>query len=509
MSTAISLPRHGTAHAIALVAAAGAFLALFGSRSYLLFHSLAEVFSISIAAGVFMFAWSSRSYHGTGRLVYLGTGLLFTALIDLFHTLTYRGMGILDPGSDFATQLWIAGRYVQVLTFLYYAFSIGRRRVPYRIFLAATAALSLFLIASILYGDFFPTCFVEGQGVTPFKRASEYAVCALFALALALLHRRRAALDPHVYGLLAASIALTIVSELSFTLYVSVTGLANLVGHLLKIAAFFLVYLALVAWQVRKSTETIRRLEEAQAALVASEADLREANASKDRLYSIIAHDMRNPISGLQTMSDLLVRRYDELGDGERRRFCRILHEGAGQAAALMESLLQWARSQTGRLVATPMDLTLQEAVLESVGVVQHAADQKAIAISVSVPRHLMVHADPAMTETVVRNLLSNAVKFTPRGGTIGVTAGECGSEVHVAVSDSGVGIPAEHLEGLFRLGAVTSTKGTEAEQGSALGLLLSRELVEKNGGRIWAESEPGRGSTFHFTLPRSALQPG
>ena len=106
----------------------GAFLALFGWRSYLLFHSLAEVFSISIAAGVFMFAWSSRGYHETSKLVYLGTGLVFTALIDLFHTLTYRGMGIFDPSSDLATQLWIAGRYLQVLTFLFFAVSIGRRQ---------------------------------------------------------------------------------------------------------------------------------------------------------------------------------------------------------------------------------------------------------------------------------------------------------------------------------------------------------------------------------------------
>ena len=348
-------------------------------------------------------------------------------------------------------------------------------------------------------------CFVDGQGVTPFKRVSEYVVCALFVSTLALLHRQRAALDPHVYRLLAASIVLTVVSELSFTLYLHVTGLANLVGHLLKIAAFFFVYLALVAWQVRKRIETIRQLEEAQAALVASEAELREANASKDRFYSIIAHDMRNPISGLVTLSDLLVRRYEEIDEDDRRRFCGLLRDGARHAAALMDSLLQWARSQTGRLVANPVDLPLHDAVSEAVAVVEHAAQQKGIAISVSVPRHLTVRADLAMTETVVRNLVSNAVKFTPRGGRIAVEAVECGAEVRVSVTDSGVGIPAEHLETLFTAGA-QSTRGTEAEQGTALGLLVSRELVEKNGGRIWAESEAGNGSTFHFTLPRGGL---
>ncbi len=494
---------------IALFAVTATFLSVSAARNYLLFHSLAEVFSIAIAAGVFMIAWNSRDYPRTGGLVCLGAGLVFTALIDVFHTLSYAGMGVFDTGSDYATKFWIAGRYLQVLTMVLFAASLSWTwEPPYRAVAAGFALLSLSLIASILHTDLFPTCFVDGEGVTRFKRISEYVICALFAAAGWVLHSRKRALDPDVFTLLIGSIVLTILSELSFTLYLRATGLFNLIGHLLKIAAFFLVYLALIAGQVRKRIDTIRQLEEARAALVRSEAELREANISKDRLYSIVAHDMRNPISGLRTLADLMVHRYDDLQDGERRRFCRLLYEGADQAAGLTESLLMWASSQTGRLASHPADFPVGEALSETLCLAQQAAERKGIAISVFIPPDLRAHADPEMSATVLRNLLSNAVKFTPRGGTIEVRACASEPDVHIAVVDSGVGIAPDRLQTIFDPGAARSTKGTDAEGGSALGLLLTRELVDKNGGRLWVESAPGRGSTFHFTLPRSPAAP-
>jgi signal transduction histidine kinase len=483
----------------------GGFLIFSIWHSYLLFHSLAEIFSVVIAGGVFMIAWNSRERPDSETLLNLGIGFLFAAIIDIFHTLAYQGMGVFPPGADLATQLWVAARYLQALAILLFAVCITWRvRLPYPLLTAVFAILTVLLLGSILYWNFFPVCFVDGQGVTTFKKVSEYAVSAAFALALALLIRRRSRFDPSAYRRLAWALVFLIVSEISFTLYLSTTGLANLIGHLFKVLAYSLVYSTLIAEQVRKRIQEIKQLEQAQSALQEREKALRDANAAKDKFFSIIAHDMRNPLAGLHTVSELLDSRYDSLDEAERRRFSHLLHEGTGQAVDLMQSLLSWARSQTGRLEIKPKRLTLHSLVVENIALVQQAAAQKQIAIAAPIPPHVEVLADPEMASTILRNLLSNAVKFTPRGGSLEVSALEDGSEVQVAVADTGVGMSAQELQKLFRIDEHLASKGTEQEPGNGLGLLVCKEFVEKLGGRIWAESRPGLGSTFRFTLRKA-----
>jgi signal transduction histidine kinase len=474
-------------------------------HSYLLFHSLVEIFSVVIAGGVFMIAWNSRGHPDSGLLLILGIGFLFTGIVDIFHMLAYQGMGVFPSGMDLATKLWVAGRYLKALAFLLFAISITWRvRLAYPLLTAVFAVLTVLFLGSILYWNFFPVCFVEGEGVTAFKRVSEYAVSAVFALSLALLIRGRARFDPPAYRRLAGALAFSIASEIAFTLYLRTTGIANLIGHLFKVVAYSLVYSSLIAEQVRKRILEIRQLEQAQGTLQEQEKALREANATKDKFFSIIAHDMRNPLAGMRTVTELLESRYDRLNDEERRKFCHLLHEGTGQAMDLMQSLLWWARSQAGRMQFNPRKLSLYSLVEENIGLMRQAAGQKQIDISSSIPQELQVMADPEMASTILRNLLSNAVKFTPRGGGLEVSALEDGAEVRVSMADTGVGMSAEELQKLFRIDEHLSRRGTDQEPGNGLGLLVCREFVEKHGGRIWAESRPGEGSTFHFTLPKA-----
>ncbi len=483
----------------------GGFLLASIWHSYLLFHSLVEIFSIVIAGGVFMIAWNSREHPDSRALLVLGIGFLFTAIIDIFHTLAYQGMGVFPPGADLATKLWVAARYLQALTFLLFAVSVTWRvRLPYPLLTAGFAVLTVLFLGSILYWNFFPVCFVEGQGVTAFKRVSEYAVSAVFALCLALLIYGRARFDPAAYRRLAWALVFSIASEIFFTLYLRTSGIANLIGHLFRVLAYALVYSTLIAEQVHKRILEIRQLEQAQSALQEREKALREANATKDKFFSIIAHDMRNPLAGMRTVTELLENRYDQLGDEERRKFCHLLHEGTGQAMDLMQSLLWWARSQAGRMQFNPRKLSLYSLVEDNIGLMRQAAGQKQINVSSSIPQELQVMVDPEMASTILRNLLSNAVKFTPRGGGLEVSALEDGAEVRVSVADTGVGMNAEELQKLFRIDEHLSRRGTEQEPGNGLGLLVCREFVEKHGGRIWAESRPGEGSTFHFTLPKA-----
>jgi len=225
------------------------FLTLFwiSSYNYLLFHTLAELFSIGVAWGVFLLVWNSRRLARNDALVLLGIAYLFVGLLDLVHTLSYKGMGVLDEswGADPATQLWIAARSLESLSLLAFPLLLGRN-VPPKVLLGAYGGVTALVLAAVFAWRVFPPCFVEGSGLTPFKIVSEYVIVLVLVAALTLLYRKRHALDSGVYRLMTLSVSLTIFAELAFTFYVSVYGLSNLAGHYLKILSFFLVYVALI-----------------------------------------------------------------------------------------------------------------------------------------------------------------------------------------------------------------------------------------------------------------------
>ena len=221
-------------------------LYLLSLYSYLLFHSLAELFSVVIAAMVFVMAWNSRRFLREGYLLFLGIALIYVAFLDLLHTLTYEGMGVF-PGttSNLATQLWIAARSLQALSFLIVPFFLRRSINTRLVFAVYTLLLSLILF-SIFVWKIFPVCYIEGIGLTPFKRFAEYGIAASFLVSMLLLFRSEASLDRDVLHLLVLSLFFSIVSELAFTEYASVYDFSNLIGHFFKILAFYLIYRAIV-----------------------------------------------------------------------------------------------------------------------------------------------------------------------------------------------------------------------------------------------------------------------
>ena len=214
--------------------------------SYLLFHSLAEVFSIVVACGIFMVAWNSRRFLENNYLLFVGIAFLFVAGMDLLHTLGYTGMGVFQGyGTDLPTQLWIAARYLESISLLIAPLFLGRPFDTKIVFLAYIGAVTL-LLGSIFYWDIFPVCFVDGVGLTPFKRISEYLICLILMGAIASLNRKREEFDQRVFRLLIASILLTICSELAFTFYMDAYDFSNMIGHYLKIISFYLIYKAII-----------------------------------------------------------------------------------------------------------------------------------------------------------------------------------------------------------------------------------------------------------------------
>ena len=239
--------------------------------SYLLFHSLAEIFSIVVACGIFMVVWNSRRFVDNSYLMFIAIAFLFVAGVDALHTLAYKGMGVFKgDDADLATQLWIGARYLHSISLLLAALHIGRK-VRANLVFAGYALAVFLLLGSIFYWEVFPACFVEGTGLTPFKRISEYTICLILLASMALLLRHRREFDPRLLRLLALSIVATIASELAFTFYISVYGLSNMLGHLLKIIAFYLIYKAVIETRlVRPYNILFRGLKQSEEALRAS-----------------------------------------------------------------------------------------------------------------------------------------------------------------------------------------------------------------------------------------------
>ncbi len=221
-------------------------LYLISINDYLLFHSLAESFSIIISCGIFMFIWNSRRYIDNNFFIIIGIAYLFIAFLDLIHTFTYTGVQIL-PGhtTNLPTQVWIASRFLQSITLLAAPLFIGKKIRTFNI-IYVYAFITTIIVTTIFYWRIFPLCYIEGYGLTAFKKVSEYIISLILLSSIYTLGIKRNSFDGYIFRLILASIIITIISELSFTLYVSAYGLFNLIGHLLRIVSFYLMYRAII-----------------------------------------------------------------------------------------------------------------------------------------------------------------------------------------------------------------------------------------------------------------------
>lgn len=229
---------------------------------------------------------------------------------------------------------------------------------------------------------------------------------------------------------------------------------------------------------------------------------LREEIATKNKFSSIIAHDLRGPLSTIHSIAKLMVEENSLFDKEEMIASLRKIAEGTSGTFYLMENLFEWSRMQTCKLCIHPEKVRLKEMIEETVSQIQIIANQKNISIENKVEDKVWVRIDKLMINTVLRNLISNAIKFTPKLGHVSISAINQEDKVVVSVCDTGVGIAPELLPRLFSISENITTKGTENEKGSGLGLVLCKEFVEKNEGQIWVESEPGKGSEFKFSLP-------
>lgn len=272
--------------------------------NYLLFHALSEVFSIVVAFSLAMIAINSRRYIESPYLLFIGIAYLFIGLLDLLHTLAYKGMPVFSDYDYYANQLWIGARYMESISLLAaFTYLYKERRVNVSATMAVFTLVTAVLTASIFYWKIFPECFIDGQGLTPFKKISEYVICGILLVNIRLLTVNKARFGAGVYRLLMGSLICTIISELAFTFYISNYGFSNLIGHYFKIFSFYLVYRAIIVTGIEEPYELIfRELSRANTAL-SDEIEVRkQAEAEKEMLID----DLKQALEKIDALKGIL-----------------------------------------------------------------------------------------------------------------------------------------------------------------------------------------------------------
>lgn len=252
----------------------------------------------------------------------------------------------------------------------------------------------------------------------------------------------------------------------------------------------------------------ITERKKAEIVLKNSEITLKELNASKDKFFSIIAHDLKSPFNGILGFSEILYERTKQKDYEGIEGFAEVIQISSRHAVDLLSNLMEWARSQSGRMEFNPEYIEISGLLDETLEVLNISALQKSIPITIQkISNNLIVFADKLMLQTVLRNLISNAIKYTKAQGEIIISIEEKATEFLFSIKDSGVGIDKDNIDKLFRIESSFSLEGTENEKGTGLGLILCKDFIEKHKGKIYVESKLGVGSTFYFTLPKAVIK--
>ncbi|MCF8298325.1 MAG: CHASE domain-containing protein [Saprospiraceae bacterium] len=265
-------------------------------------------------------------------------------------------------------------------------------------------------------------------------------------------------------------------------------------------------FLARISWESEKSvifhSIDITNSKNIREKIISSEKRLGELNATKDKFFSIIAHDLRSPFNVILGYSDLLNTEYDEIEEEDRRKLINSIDKSSKNTYKLLQNLLSWAESQRNNIKIENQNLNLKNCISEAIAAYIPLAEKKNINIEINIAKDIEINADKFTISSIIGNLFNNAIKFTYPKGHIEIACELKDDFAEIRVTDNGVGIPTEIIPKLFQIEESVSTLSTDNEKGTGLGLILCKEYIEKINGKIWVESELGKGSTFFFTIP-------
>jgi signal transduction histidine kinase len=494
---------------ILLVAALISFW-LAGRINFPVFHIVVELYSIVVASGIFIISWHSRRLHQNGFFTFLGVSALSVVVIDLLHTLTYEGLGVIpQSGAPVATQLWIAGRFLQVISILL-AFLFLRRRLRDTPLVASFTIITSLVISAIFIWKIFPVCYEVGVGLTRFKIVSEYLIILLFAVSLFLLRRQWKSFDSLTARFLAASFGFFMVSELAFTNYVGVFGLSNQVGHIFKVAGFYCLYRGVVVISLTRPFDLLfKELKEINHTLekrvqeeVARNREKDSLLVQKDRQAAIgemtgnIAHQWRQPLNAISLLVQDLAMREDS---GELRG--EYLNDAVSRVVDLTRHMSQTITdcSELYRPDKEKMRFCLKERVWKSLKLVEGNFREHCISVKVTAEEEILAQGFPNQFAQVILNVLNNArdalVERKIPDPVIWIEVSRNENYSLVTIKDNAGGIPPEII------GRIFDPYFTTKKEGTGIGLYMSRNIIEQNmSGRLTVRNDE-EGAVFCLEL--------
>jgi two-component system sensor histidine kinase/response regulator len=394
-----------------------------------------------------------------------------------------------------------------IISVLLYLFRVLRMPVSFAIIIYTVLLNIIIDFVTKPYGN---------QQVLFFMRNS-FVIIYLITLSSLIINKKHGIIITLIY--LASFISLTLISKDKFLLDTILMQLSLLTAYTYVIYYFVSAFEKSINQQmvnsniIREQNEVVHeanillkekqlKVEEQAKELEKINNQLKETVATKDKFFSIIAHDLKNPLGGLMEISNLLYNEYSQYDDEQKNKIVKAIYESSKNTYNLLDNLLTWSRMQTNGIKYNPEIINLYDLIYETSHILENMCSGKNIDLNLSMDKSTEIYADKYMLSSVVNNLLSNAIKFTPVGGTVNISAELTGNGyIRICVSDNGTGISQDGISRLFRIDQNYSTKGTNNEEGTGLGLLLCKEFVERNGGTIWVESELNRGSHFFFTV--------
>jgi len=480
------------------------FLIISSNIHFLLFHAFAELVAIMVSFSIFTLAWAARQYIRNGYLIILGAAYGAIGLVDIFHTLTYKGLNVL-PGmiSSTPSQFWIVARMLEALALVIAPLYV--QRLPN--FERATASFFIPAILGCLavFLGVMPDTFVEGSGLTAFKIYIEFFIITLLIVGFILLWQRKKVFPHQVYLLLQASIVFAIASEVCFVHYITVYDFVSELGHYFRFFSVVLAYFAFVVTGVQRPAELLyRELEKAQAALLikVKEADL--ANQAKSLFLATMSHEIRTPLNSVLGLIGLLAE--SPLEQRQREYTDKIL-SSARTLHALIDDILDISSIEAGALRLEHAPFSLNEVLRDTASFISVATYGKPIEavfdVAPDVPDTLI--GDAMRLQQVLMNLATNAVKFTDEGEIIfsvrRISEEDSKVALQFTVRDTGIGIAPERLDHIFDMFTQADPSIRGRYGGSGLGLAICAKLTELMGGLISVESQFAQGSKFSFIV--------